>query len=147
MNRDLPLIGSPFTWSNNRDVESWARLDRFLISPEFLAWFPLLCQKGLSRSLSDHNAILLGEKLVDWGPTPFCFANVWLEEKEMMKVAVEGWKGCKVGGSKSVSLATKIKATKGSMKKWLRVNKRDYSRVKDIETGFAAVDNIASKDG
>ncbi|KAK3227647.1 hypothetical protein Dsin_007509 [Dipteronia sinensis] len=56
---NLSLLGIPFTQSNNKDIESWARLDRFLISTKILAWFPSLIQKRLSRSLSNHNAILL----------------------------------------------------------------------------------------
>ncbi|KAK3221691.1 hypothetical protein Dsin_008716 [Dipteronia sinensis] len=84
-----------------RDEASWARLDRFLISPKILLWFPNLLQFGLPRSLSNHNAILIGEKAVDWGPKPFHLFNGWLEDKEMMKEAVKGWKGCKVESSKS----------------------------------------------
>lgn len=34
---DLPIWGSPFIWSNNREEAFWARLDRFLISPQFLS--------------------------------------------------------------------------------------------------------------
>jgi hypothetical protein len=29
---DLPLVGGSFTWSNNQDIYSWSRLDRFNIS-------------------------------------------------------------------------------------------------------------------
>ncbi|KAK2652972.1 hypothetical protein Ddye_012828 [Dipteronia dyeriana] len=82
---DLPLQGMAFTWTNNREVGSWARLDRFLCSPEFLSWFPSIIQKGLSRSLSDHNPVLLGEPREDWGPKPFRFQNGWLECKEKMR--------------------------------------------------------------
>jgi hypothetical protein len=29
---DIPLVGGNFTWSNNRDLQSWSRIDRFLLS-------------------------------------------------------------------------------------------------------------------
>ncbi|KAG6659987.1 hypothetical protein CIPAW_03G074300 [Carya illinoinensis] len=34
---DLPLAGGPTTWANN---QTWSRLDRFLISPEWESHFP-----------------------------------------------------------------------------------------------------------
>lgn len=59
---DLPLQGLSFTWCHFRENASWARLDRFLVSPIILSWIPKLMQKGLPRSLFDHNAIILGER-------------------------------------------------------------------------------------
>ncbi|KAK3172180.1 hypothetical protein Dsin_033161 [Dipteronia sinensis] len=75
---DLPLHGVSYTWCNNRETISWARLDRFLVSPWIHSWFPKLMQKGIPRSLSDHNAILIGEESKDWGPGPFRFYDAWL---------------------------------------------------------------------
>ena len=72
---DLPLRGASFTWSNNREEASWARLDRFLLSSDFFAWFPNLLQTAFPRNMSDHNAISLGEQKEDWGPSPFRFYN------------------------------------------------------------------------
>ncbi|KAK3206923.1 hypothetical protein Dsin_020969 [Dipteronia sinensis] len=107
---DLPLHGCSFTWSNNRAKEGWVRLDRFLISPYILSWFPNLRQKGLPRSLSDHNAILIGDSTLDWRPCPFCFYNWWLEDNELMKDTLRSWKECKSGRTKSFKLASKVKA-------------------------------------
>ncbi|KAK3213080.1 hypothetical protein Dsin_017786 [Dipteronia sinensis] len=105
---DIPLSGITFTWSNNREKALWARLDRFLISSEILLWFLSLSQNSLPRSLSDHNAIVIGERKKDWGLSPFRFCNGWLKEKVLMHEALEGWKVCKVSGSTSVALAAKI---------------------------------------
>ncbi|KAK2657881.1 hypothetical protein Ddye_010933 [Dipteronia dyeriana] len=80
---DIPLHGLKFTWSNNRDVESWARLDIFLISPNFLSWFPSLVQRRHNKSVSDHNPISIGDSVDDWGPKSFRFFNGWLEDKEL----------------------------------------------------------------
>ncbi|KAK0601262.1 hypothetical protein LWI29_022564 [Acer saccharum] len=60
---DLPMQGMLYTWSNNRENESWARLDRFLCDPVLLSWFPKMVQKGLCKSLSDHNPVFFLEKL------------------------------------------------------------------------------------
>ncbi|KAF5471907.1 hypothetical protein F2P56_008670 [Juglans regia] len=53
---DLPLAGGPATWSNN---QTWTRLDRFLISPEWERHFSDVWQKRLVRLASDHWPILL----------------------------------------------------------------------------------------
>ncbi|KAK3206427.1 hypothetical protein Dsin_020473 [Dipteronia sinensis] len=66
---DIPLQGIKYTWSNNRDREAWARLDRFLLSPIILLRFPNLVQKGLPQCLSDHNPILIGDLV--WGSKGF----------------------------------------------------------------------------
>ncbi|KAK2636379.1 hypothetical protein Ddye_031171 [Dipteronia dyeriana] len=88
---NIPLHGLSFAWTNFRERAAWARLDRFLISPEILIWYPNITQKGLARSLSDHNAIGLGQVGVDWGLTPFRFYNSWLEEKHLMNEVSNEW--------------------------------------------------------
>lgn len=39
---DLPLKGTKFTWSSNQEHGVCSRLDRFLLSTEWLEWAPLL---------------------------------------------------------------------------------------------------------
>ncbi|RVW91418.1 hypothetical protein CK203_038567 [Vitis vinifera] len=50
---DLPLQGGVYSWSGGRGNQTWARLDRFLVS-----------QVGGGMS---------------WGPSPFRFENMWLK--------------------------------------------------------------------
>ncbi|KAK2639557.1 hypothetical protein Ddye_027352 [Dipteronia dyeriana] len=75
--------------------------------------------RGLPPSLSDHNPIMIGDLGVKWGPSPFRFLNWWLEEKDMMKKVMKGWRNCQVLGSKGFVLFSKAKATKLHMKKWI----------------------------
>ncbi|KAK3199602.1 hypothetical protein Dsin_023017, partial [Dipteronia sinensis] len=144
---DLPLHGLNFTWSNNREREAWARLDRFLVSPEFMLWLPNLIQKGLERILSDHFPILLGETKKDWGPSPFRFYNSWIENKVLMNEAMKGWKNCKVTGSKGVVLRSKVKASKSSIKTWLLMHKRTVEDSKAIEAQLGLIDKSVAQDG
>ena len=56
---DLPLQGGVFSWSGGRNNQSWARLDRYLVTQN---WLDKLCgvvQSRLSRPTSDHFPILL----------------------------------------------------------------------------------------
>ncbi|KAK3217733.1 hypothetical protein Dsin_011703 [Dipteronia sinensis] len=57
---NLPMHGFPFTWTNAKEVASWARLDRFLVSPELISWFLDMLQRNLPKSISDHSAVWLG---------------------------------------------------------------------------------------
>ncbi|KAK2665490.1 hypothetical protein Ddye_004064 [Dipteronia dyeriana] len=113
---DIPLTGSKFTWSNNRSSEAWSRLDHFLLSPIIQTWFPNLIQRGLPRCLSDYNPVMIGDSKMKWGPYPFHFFNSWLEEKEMMKDSIKGWKECVVSCSKGFVFFSKVKASKTRLK-------------------------------
>ncbi|KAK2639695.1 hypothetical protein Ddye_027490 [Dipteronia dyeriana] len=104
-------------------------------------------QLGLPRTLSDHNAILVGKKWEDWGPKPFHFFNGWLEDKGLMEETVKGWNGCKSAGSKGFSLASKAKEAKKSMRCWIAVKKRVVGEGKFIENILAELDSKAEVDG
>ncbi|KAL9664765.1 hypothetical protein QQ045_020172 [Rhodiola kirilowii] len=54
---DLPLVGRCFTWGNKNGTN---RLDRFLISPGILSYWPKIVQVGLEKGPSNHTAVLLG---------------------------------------------------------------------------------------
>ncbi|KAK3189441.1 hypothetical protein Dsin_029002 [Dipteronia sinensis] len=103
-----------------------------------------MTQIGLPWTLSDNNVIMIGEKKEDWGPCPFRFYNGWLEEKELINAAVKEWVECKSGGSKGVVLASKIKACKLGIKRWLSLNKKTVSSLKRVEEKLAEVERKAT---
>ncbi|KAK2659195.1 hypothetical protein Ddye_005728 [Dipteronia dyeriana] len=100
---------------------------------------------GCSSIPFESHAIIIDEKCENWGPRPFCFCNGWLEDKELMKEVVKGWKGCKVSGSKSVYLATKLKVSKRCIKNWLLANKKDSTAYKVIEANLDSMDKVERK--
>jgi len=69
---DAPWVGRKFTWFRpNGSAKS--KLDRFLVSPEWIAKWPDTTQSTLDRNFSDHCPILLRSRFIDWGPKPFGF--------------------------------------------------------------------------
>ncbi|KAK3199090.1 hypothetical protein Dsin_022505 [Dipteronia sinensis] len=144
---DLPMQGSEFTWTNSRDGAVWASLDRFLLSPLMLTWFLNLEQRGLSRSLSDHNAIILSEPTKDWGPSPFRIYNWWTEDTNMKKEAAKSWLDCKEGGSTGHIISAKLKATKESIKMWISSNKTSAFFLQDREKKLFEIDLKALSGG
>ncbi|RVW34155.1 Transposon TX1 uncharacterized 149 kDa protein [Vitis vinifera] len=63
-------------WRNN---QSWARLDRFLVTQQWLDMFNGVAQCRLHRPTSDHFPILLMGGGMRRGPTLFRFENMWLK--------------------------------------------------------------------
>ncbi|KAK2663063.1 hypothetical protein Ddye_001637 [Dipteronia dyeriana] len=144
---DLRMMRMSFTWCYNRVADSWARLDRFLYDPMLLSWFPNLVQKGLSRSLSDHNPVSIGEQVVDWCPKPFPFLNSWLEDKDLLVGVSKSWKQSGGGGSSRKRLFFKMKAVKDHMKKWLKHRKNVGDNLKILETELVTIEEKAVVQG
>jgi endonuclease/exonuclease/phosphatase family metal-dependent hydrolase len=52
--RELALSGGQFTWANRRDLPTYEKLDRILVSTEWEQKNLLSMVQALSRSGSDH---------------------------------------------------------------------------------------------
>jgi hypothetical protein len=100
---DLPLARWSFTWSNNQDISSWSRLDRFLVSPYWEVKFPGLLQKRFPRLCSDHFPILLYCGGIHWDSRLFKFENMWLKADEFVDSVRLWWSSIKVHGPISQS--------------------------------------------
>ncbi|XP_058725996.1 uncharacterized protein LOC131597309 [Vicia villosa] len=92
---DIPLEGYPFTSTKSRGTPHMIgeRLDRSLITSEWLRLFPSAKLLNLTVSRSDHSPILLcchpmqsRHKI-----RSFKFENWWLEEEGVAKVVHDGW--------------------------------------------------------
>ncbi|RVW43464.1 Transposon TX1 uncharacterized 149 kDa protein [Vitis vinifera] len=131
---DLPMQGGAFTWSGARDNQSWARLDRFLVTQQWLEMFSGVAQCRLQRPTSDHFPILLMGGGLRRGPTPFRFENMWLKVDGFKGLLREWWQGIEVRGRASFRLASKLKLLKQRIKTWNRELK--LSRKKEAKDAF-----------
>lgn len=73
---EVPWVGRKFTWFRP-DGTARSKLDRFLVSPKWIAKWPRSTQFVLDRNFSDHCPILLRYKYVDWGPKSFKILDCW----------------------------------------------------------------------
>ena len=81
--QEIKCFGSRFTWCRpNGSVRS--RLDRCLVSEQWLVKWPDSSQQVLHRDYSDHCPILLKTDMVDWGPKPFRVMDCWLKIKVLI---------------------------------------------------------------
>eukprot|EP00268_Persea_americana_P015800 TRINITY_DN17438_c0_g2_i2.p1 TRINITY_DN17438_c0_g2~~TRINITY_DN17438_c0_g2_i2.p1 ORF type:complete len:122 (+),score=13.46 TRINITY_DN17438_c0_g2_i2:25-366(+) len=87
---DLQLKGPSFTWSNHQSNCVMSRLDRFLVTTDWLDVYPDVIQLALAKPASDHCPILIDSECENWGPTPFRFELIWLGEKQFPRL-IQGW--------------------------------------------------------
>ena len=106
------------------------------------SWFPNLLQRGLPRSLSDHNAIIIGEKVEDWGPKPFKVYDGWLMNKQFQKVVRDCWLDYQPMGWGGYALKCKLQHLKQRLKIWSKDNIGDLcSKVKQLQQKLNDLEN------
>ncbi|XP_028074640.1 uncharacterized protein LOC114277023 [Camellia sinensis] len=114
---DLPMLGRKYTWCNAQENEKWSRIDRIMLSPEWLISFKLKLW-GLPRLLSDHCPLLIRKDERDWGPKPFKFINAWTLHPNFPSFVENTWKETTVRGGPGQALLQKLKLLKLALKKW-----------------------------
>ena len=68
-----------------------SRPDRILLSNKWLDLYPDVFQIALSKPASDHCPIMLNSDCERWGPAPFWFELMWLEEKNFPSLISDWW--------------------------------------------------------
>ena len=130
---ELPWLGRKFTWFRPNGT-SRSKLDRFLLSPEWLERWPASIQSTLPRNFSYHYPILLRSTSVDWGPKPFRILDCWLLDKSFKETVINCWTSNQQSGWGGYVLKEKIKTLKQRLKMWNREHFGDIlKRVKRIE--------------
>lgn len=74
-----------------------------------------------SRRNSDHKPMILQCSKLRWGPKPFKFFNVWLEDKSLLQLLSSKW-----DTSKIINLNAKFKFLRETTKEW---NKKDFGNI------------------
>ncbi|KVH96764.1 Endonuclease/exonuclease/phosphatase [Cynara cardunculus var. scolymus] len=68
-----------------------SKLDKYLVSSNFLSHWPMPSAMILPRYLSDHCPILFRSALVDFGPIYFKFFNSWLGQPDFNLLVLDSW--------------------------------------------------------
>jgi len=114
---DIPLVGRKFTWYKPNGLVK-SRIDRVLVSKEWLEAWPLCQQFILNRSISDHCAVVLKEVFVDWGLRPFRSLDVWQKDSRFKDFVRLKWDSFDVQGSGIYVFKEKLKKLKTELKIW-----------------------------
>ena len=111
------MEGGTFTWSNSREVALKARLDTFSFSADWEDKFPTVCQRRLSRLLSDHFPTVLEGGSFHQGKRLFRFENIWLKDDGFVDRVRSWWESYHFQCATSFVLANKLKVLKNDLKK------------------------------
>ncbi|GLU18032.1 hypothetical protein SLE2022_343540 [Rubroshorea leprosula] len=137
---DLPLLGRKFTWYNSNG-QQMSRIDRFLVSEDWISKWSDMKQWGLKRTVSNHCPILLKNEKVDWGPKPFKFFNSWLDQPGCKEVIKNMWNSTEVKGWSGFILKEKLQRTKKALKEWSAKSVTEMDkRIKEAENMIAEID-------
>jgi len=80
-----------FTWYRPNDTAR-SRLDRISLSDLWIETLPGSTQYILSRSVSNHCALVIKNRIIDWGPKPFRAFDVWFEVNGYKDVIKDAYK-------------------------------------------------------
>jgi hypothetical protein len=114
---DLPILGRKFTWFHPNGV-SMSRIDRLLVSEDWLEQWTSPSLWVLPRSISDHCPLLLRPCGMEWGPKPFRFNNHWLLHKDFLGLVEEFWRNANITGWMAFILKEKLKGLKTCIRGW-----------------------------
>lgn len=131
--RICQMVGRKFTWFRpNGSAKS--KLDRFLISHEWIAKWPDTTQFTLERNFSDHCPILLRSKIIYWGPKPFKVLDCWMKDSSFKRTVHECWTSSLLGGWGGFVLKEKLKRLKRRLKIWNKEQFGDtFKKYKQIQ--------------
>ena len=108
---DVSWVGRKFTWFRPNGAAR-SKLDRFLVSPEWLAKWPGSIQHPLDRNFSDHYPVFLRSKFIDWGPKPFKILDCWFHDRSFKTIVQDCWASNQQWGWGGFVLKEKIKEVK-----------------------------------
>jgi hypothetical protein len=114
---DLPLVGRRFTWFHPNGV-SMSRLDRVLVSNDWVTTWGNPNVWVLPRDVSDHCPLVVRYSNLDWGPIPFQFNNFWLGIKSFKELIVKTWEAQSYTGWMGHILKDRFKGLKIAIKDW-----------------------------
>ncbi|XP_071719520.1 uncharacterized protein [Rutidosis leptorrhynchoides] len=114
---EIPLGCRKFTRVSDDGIKM-SKLDRFLVSDDFLITWPDLKVNALDRFFSDHCPIVLLDIEVNFGLKPFKIFNESFQVKGIDEVISKSWEVELVGNKKDCVFRNKLKRLKLDLKKW-----------------------------
>jgi len=110
---ELPFVGKKYTWFSSNG-KAMSRLDRVLVSEEWMQEWPMGKQYVQRREVSDHCALV--DK--DWGPKPFRTIDAWFMERGFLNMVKGRWSSYSDQGNAFTVFKEKLKCLKGDLKVW-----------------------------
>lgn len=87
---DLQMGGKKFT-RMSKYGSKLSKIDRILVSREFVNKWPHAQLLALPREFSDHCPLILKSLPIDFRPTPFKFYNSWILHDDLSSLVKDSW--------------------------------------------------------
>ncbi|XP_072062249.1 uncharacterized protein [Arachis hypogaea] len=120
---------------------SCSKIDRALVSLEWLEKFFETRLRGGSRGLLDHCPIIVEDKKLKGGPRPFRSLHSWFTHEGFLRMVKEEWRG--LG---EMQFTDKLKALTVSLGRWHRANFGEMDKkITKFEKEIKKIDDMVSK--
>jgi len=116
---ELPFVGTEYTWFNSNGSAK-SRLDRAMVTEDWMEVWPMCKQYVQRREVSDHCALIIKSVEKDWGPKPFRTIDAWLSEKGFLEMVKVRWLSYPGQGCSFMKVKDKLKCLKVDLKEWNR---------------------------
>nr|XP_025670267.1 uncharacterized protein LOC112770058 [Arachis hypogaea] len=134
---DLPLNNRKYTWFRG---SSCSRIDRVMVSLEWIEEFPETRLKGGPRGLSDHCPMIVEDTRMRGGPRPFRSLDSWFTHEGFLRMVKEEWRD--LG---EVDFTDKLKALTIPLRRWHKDNFADMdNKILQFENELNKIDDMVS---
>ncbi|GJZ68852.1 putative RNA-directed DNA polymerase, eukaryota, reverse transcriptase zinc-binding domain protein [Tanacetum coccineum] len=127
---DFPLGGRRFTRFDKNGSKA-SKLDRFLVSGNFLDYWTDASVSLLCRSISDHCPLLLKVGSLNFGPKPYRIFDKWIGNEEFKGVITNSWASSQPPLSADLVLKNKLKKLRLDIKTWTTNQMLSQNKVKE----------------
>ncbi|XP_025661310.1 uncharacterized protein [Arachis hypogaea] len=120
--------------------QSCSRIDRVVVSIEWIEEFPDIRVKSGPRGLSDHCPLIVEDARVRGGPRPFRSLDSWFTHEGFLEMVKNEWRN--LGDAQ---FTRKLKALTIPLRKWHKDNFGDMDkRLMMVEEEMKKIDNMVS---
>jgi hypothetical protein len=127
--RESNLLGRRYTWSNEREMPTMAKLDRWFGSVEWDDLHPEASLTALSSSLSDHCPILMASASALPLKRRFRFKSFWTKLDGFLEEVAALWESGPVSENPLFNLDRKLRYLSRGLQRW---SQRRVGSIRDL---------------
>jgi len=116
---ELPVVSKKYIWFKANDSTK-SKLNRVMVSEEWIQKWSGCKQHVQSGVVSDHCAIVVKSLIRDYGPKPFRSIDAWLLESGFKEMVGVNWRSYCIQGNNITRFKEKLKSLKAGLKIWNR---------------------------
>lgn len=140
--REIFLGGRKFTWCNNQENPTLEKLDRIFVNTDWEKEYPLTMAKTLTRSISDHNPLLIDTGVLKITHKSFKFELSWFLREDLKEIVESVWK-INYYGSSIERWQKRFRALRKKLNGWNNNWEGRYRREK--ESILEKIENLDAK--